>query len=43
MALPKFFRPVPELNAEERQRGLNNMTRQVPMGWHPVGSSPHSP
>lgn len=29
MAIPKFFRPVPELNDEERQRGLGNMTRQA--------------
>ena len=29
MAIPRFFRPVPELNDEERQRGLGNMTRQA--------------
>ena len=29
MAIPRFFRPVPELNDEERRRGLGNMTRQA--------------
>ena len=29
MAIPRFFRPIPELNDEERQRGLSNMTRQA--------------
>ncbi len=29
MAIPRFFRPIPELNDQERQRGLGNMTRQA--------------
>ena len=29
MAIPRFFRPIPELNDEERRRGLGNMTRQA--------------
>ncbi len=29
MAIPRFFRPVPELDDEERRRGLGNMTRQA--------------
>ena len=29
MKIPSFFRPVPELDDEERRRGLSNMTRQA--------------